>query len=138
MDSIRKLVSENESNRKTFQIVSRFLKEMGWWTYWKEYITTDRYKTLARNFPNGNWVECENPYNVFGSTNFSGYLEAKHNIHLMTVLDIFIVYTYYFCPKLFASRGSNIDDAIRGSRYAQRKGFYEKWEKESKLINLNA
>jgi nitrogen regulatory protein P-II 1 len=32
----------------------------------------------------------------------------------------------------------SIDDAIRGSQYAQRKGFYEKWEKESKLIKLNA
>ena len=111
---------------------------MGWWTFWKEYIKTEDYKKLARRLPNENWLEASTPYDVFGCTNFSGYLERYHKIRVMTVLDIFIVYTYFFYPDLFNKRGTALDKALKYSPYIYTKGFYEKWEKESKLIKLNA
>ena len=41
---IRKLVSENENYRLNYFLVSKFLKDIGWWLYWKEYLALPDFK----------------------------------------------------------------------------------------------
>lgn len=132
MDSIKKLVSEKESNLETFKIVSHFLKTMGWWYYWKKYTKTQDYSHHAYNFPNHNWVEVRSPYNVFGCTNFSTYLKKNYGIDVYIVLDFFIVYTSILHPSLFEKCDYDINQRIVDS--LKRKGIYQLWEKELQLV----
>lgn len=134
MDSIRKLVSENENNKNTFQIISHFLKSLGWWSYWKEYTYTEGYYDYARCggiFPNGNWVEVKNVYNIFGRTNFSHHLQTYHKINVYTVLDIFVVYTSILYPEVFEKCRYRLESyAIN---FVNSRGLRDIWEKELQL-----
>ena len=131
MDSIRKLVSENENNKNTFQIISHFLKSIGWWTYWKEYTESYDYMRRSDHFPNGNWVEANNIYNVFGKTNFSHHLGVYHKIQVYTVLDIFTVYTSILYPEVFEKCEYRLESyAIN---FVNSRGLRDIWEKELQL-----
>lgn len=136
MASTKKLVSENEKCRENFFIVSHFLKKMGWWHYWKEYVLTTPNAFSQHGFNNGVWFDVYGDvYSIFGNTSFSSFLKRHHNINVWTVLDLFVVFTFIFYNDKYISSERHIDDwAIK---YLTNKGYYNKWLKEVELTKSN-
>jgi hypothetical protein len=134
MGSTRKLVLENENSRINFVIISRFLKEMGWWQYWKEYVETGAFRRYQTRFNNGNWFEPTGGiYSVFALSSFSSYLIKFHNAHVFTVLDLFVVFANMLYYDELKTESWNFHPEPWAINYLKRKGLYEKWELEKEL-----
>ena len=140
MDSTRKLVLENEYSRRNFLIVSRFLKEMGWWQYWKEYVETGVFRNYRTRFNNGDWFDPADGrvYSVFGLSSFSSYLAKFHNVHVFTVLDLFVVFANILYEEELQTKDWHYKPDIWAINYLKRKGLYEKWQVERKLKKSSA
>jgi hypothetical protein len=137
MGSTRRLVLGSESNRRNFLIISRFLKDMGWWQYWKTYVATGIFKNL-HSFNNGNWFEPTGKiYQIFAVTSFSSYLTKKHHIHIFTVLDLFIVYANILYREELDTKHWIWQQDMWAINYLKKKGLYEKWELERELKETN-
>lgn len=135
MDSIRKLVSENEKYRLNYFLVSKFLKDIGWWLYWKEYLALPDFKgRFSLRYQDECWVGIRNPYDVFGACNFSKYLtETKNKKGIYTVSSMFARFIQITAPKYFET--SLADNFVYGSISGdytinmQKPGIVEKWKK---------
>ena len=140
MGLTRKLVLENEYSRRNFLIVSRFLKEMGWWQYWKEYVETGVFRNYQTRFNNGNWFDPADGkiYSVFAFSSFSGYLIKKYHISVFTVLDLFIVFADMLYDEELQTKNWRFKPETWAINYLKRKGLYEKWQLEKELKKSSA
>ena len=140
MGSTRKLVLENENRRINFVIISHFLKEMGWWQYWKEYVETGVFRRYRTHFNNGNWFDPADgrTYSVFGLSSFSSYLAKFHNVHVYTVLDLFVVFANILYEEELQTKDWYHKPDIWAINYLKRKGLYEKWQVERELKKSSA
>lgn len=140
MDSTRRLVLESENSRRNFVIVSRFLKEMGWWQYWKEYVETGVFRNYQTRFNNGNWFDPTDGkiYSVFALSDFSGYLIKKYHISVFIVLDLFIVFANLLYDEELQTKNWHYKPDIWAINYLKRKGLYEKWQLEKELKKSSA
>jgi hypothetical protein len=134
MDSIRKLVSENEKYRLNYFLASKFLKDMGWWIYWKKYLVSPEFKRFSLRYQDECWVGIRNPYDVFGACNFSKYLtETKNKKGIYTVSSMFARFIQITAPKYFeTSLAYNFVYGSISGDYTinmQKPGIVEKWKK---------
>ena len=88
------------------KIAIRFIKEMGLFKAWKEYIKSDKFYL-------GIWNDCEFTKidEIFGYTTFTVYLRSKHKMKFnSTITHIFRYYlsVLKFPPTKF---NANIDNA---------------------------
>jgi hypothetical protein len=135
MGSTRKLVLENENSRRNFIIISRFLKEMGWWQYWKEYVETGVFRNNKTGFNNGNWFDPVEGkiYYAFALSAFSSYLIKEYHISVFTVLDLFIVFADMLYDEELQTKNWHFKPEVWAINYLKRKGLYEKWQLEKEL-----
>lgn len=137
MVSIRKLVSENEKYKLNYFLASRFLKDMGWWQYWKKYIASPEFQRFAPDYQYGCWVGVKNLYSIFGSSNFSFFLQKKKiSGGTYTVSSFFMRFVKIVAPKYFERIVTPYVDGSMVSEFAismQNPGVIEKWKK----INLD-
>lgn len=135
MGSTRKLVSENENSRRNFLIISHFLKEMGWWQYWKEYVDTGVFRNYQTRFANGNWFSPVEGkiYYVFALSAFSSYLIKKYHVSVFTVLDLFVVFANMLYHDELKTESWSFHPEPWAINYLKRKGLYEKWQLEKEL-----
>lgn len=140
MGSTRKLVLENENSRRNFVIVSRFLKEMGWWQYWKDYVNTGVFKINQTRFNNGNWFDPTDGkiYSVFALSAFSTYIRKRHHVDIFTALDLFIVFANVLYEEELQTKNWHYKPDIWAVNYLRRKGLYEKWQVERELKKSSA
>lgn len=138
MDSTRKLVLESENSRRNFVIVSRFLKDMGWWQYWKKYVSTGVFEN--QRFNNGNWFDPADGriYSVFAWSAFSAYLIRKHHSDIFTALDLFVVFANILYKEELQTENWHYQPDIWAINYLKRKGLYEKWQQERELKKSSA
>ena len=140
MGSTRKLVLENENRRINFVIISHFLKEMGWWQYWKDYVTTGVFEKNQTRFNNGNWFDPVDGkiYSVFAWSAFTTYLIVKHHKNVFTALDLFVVFANILYEEELQTKDWYHKPDIWAINYLKRKGLYEKWQVERELKKSSA
>ena len=140
MGSIRKLVLESENNRRNFIIISRFLKEMGWWQYWKDYVATGTFKRSQECFNNGNWFDPVDGkiYSVFAWSAFTNYLIVKRHKNVFTALYLFVVFANILYEEELQTKDWHYKPDIWAINYLKRKGLYEKWQVEKELKKSSA
>lgn len=132
MDLTRKLVSENEKCRENYLMVSHFLKKMGWWHYWQEYVQENQGVFKTQHFIDGMWFYTrDGVHDVFGCSNFSSFLKDRHGIHVWTVLDLFTVFTYVFYREVHDKVGCSVDSWA--FNYLNDNGYIKKWQEEVAL-----
>ena len=132
MDLTRKLVSENEKCRENYLMVSHFLKKMGWWHYWQEYVQENRGVFKTQHFIDGMWFYTrDGVHDVFGCSNFSGFLKNCHGINVWTVLDLFTVFTYVFYREVHDKVGCSANSWAFD--YLNDNGYIKKWQEEVAL-----
>ena len=133
MDLTRKLVSENEKCRENYLMVSHFLKKMGWWHYWQEYVLENQGVFKTHHFIDGMWfyTRDDNVHNVFGNSNFSTFLMDRHGIKVYTVLDLFTVFTYVFYRETHDRYCQSVDSWAFD--YLNDNGYIKKWQEEVAL-----
>lgn len=78
------------------KIALRFLKEMGLFTAWKEYITVYLSKSKeiqSKTIFHYNWYKVKNIDTIFGRSNFTRFLRTNYGIkYELTISDIFRIY----------------------------------------------
>ena len=132
MDLTRKLVSENEKCRENYLMVSHFLKKMGWWHYWQEYVLENQGIFKTHHFIDGMWFYTRaGVHDVFGCSNFSTFLKTRHNINVWTVLDLFTVFTYIFYREVHDKVCCSVDSWAFD--YLNDNGYIKKWQEEVAL-----
>jgi hypothetical protein len=100
MVSIRKLVSEDKCYKLNYFLVSKFLKDMGWWEYWKQYIGTPEFSHFADTYDDNCWLGQNNPYQVFSQCSFSSFLNSK-GIKVCMVSPVFLFFLRLACPRYY-------------------------------------
>ena len=113
----------NEQEKINLKIAIRFLKEIGFYQSWKEYLTYCKNENRSLNY-DLNFIDS-----IFCDSNFSGFLQKK-GIHIEFVSDIF--YNYLLCifpkhrlklkyPNLFYEQSSKcLKKVIENYGYKQR------------------
>lgn len=145
MDSIKKLVSENVTYKLNYFLISTFLKDIGWWGYWKEYIPSYDFARHSHNYVDGCWVKKNSPYSVFGCCSFSAYLVNNKNIDVYTVTSVFMSFIRLTCPKYYKNTcefkwGALCAEDFILNRY--KPGIVDKWKKTNldykveKILNI--
>jgi hypothetical protein len=133
MGLTRKLVSENEKCRENYLMVSHFLKKMGWWHYWQEYVYENPGVFRTKHYINGMWfyTRDDDVHDVFGNSNFSTFLRDRYGIKVSTVLDLFMVFTYVFYREIHNRYCQSVNSWA--FNYLNNNGYFKKWQEEVAL-----
>ena len=134
MGSTRKLVSENENSKKTFAMISSFLKDMGLWNLWKLYTKSNEFGNFMGFYPERkHWLNVDNPFDVFGNVDFATYLIKVHGMRLFPEFmnPLFNVYCSILWPVTFKRYGREINPSYVA--FLKKHGCYYKWMEDLEI-----
>ena len=69
-------------NKEYMRIALKFLKELGLFVEWKEYLGSDIHTSRSTHDPNTHWSDKFELYQVFGQTLFTRFLREKKGLYI--------------------------------------------------------